>query len=105
MFNPNTGTASRSRKTTPAARLIAGNRITRPTIAPQKRLVSSTLAVVVFVIRDVRCSPDHPLGDAIDVLVRREDAERFLDEVRTDDPELARHLRIIERKLKTDSLN
>jgi hypothetical protein len=37
------------------------------------------VTVLVFVICDVRCSLDHPLGDAIDVLVRREDAERFLD--------------------------
>jgi hypothetical protein len=39
------------------------------------------------VIRDVQCSLDHPLGDAIHVLVRREDAERFLAEVRKDDQE------------------
>ena len=32
--------------------------------------------VVVYVIRDERCSLDHPLGDAIEVLIRREDAER-----------------------------
>ena len=59
----------------------------------------------VYVICDVRCSLDHPLGDAIDVLVRREDAERFLYEVHNDDPELARHLHIVERKLETGSLN
>jgi hypothetical protein len=56
------------------------------------------VAVLVYVIRDTRCSLDHPLGDAVDVLVRREDAERFLDEVRNDDPELARHLRIEQRE-------
>ena len=32
-------------------------------------------------------------------------AERFLDEVRRDDPELARHLRIVERELDAGSLN
>jgi hypothetical protein len=31
--------------------------------------------VVVYVIRDERCSLDHPLGDAIEVLIRREDAD------------------------------
>jgi hypothetical protein len=63
------------------------------------------IAVLVYVIRGVRCSLDHPLGDAIDVLVRREDAERFLDEVRKDDPELVQHLRIVERELEVGSLN
>lgn len=38
--------------------------------------------VVVDVIRDERCSLDHQLGDTIEVLIRSEDAERFLDEVR-----------------------
>jgi len=61
--------------------------------------------VVVYVIRDERCSLDHPLGDAIEVLVRREDAERLLAEVGRDDPDLARHLRIVERELEAGSLN
>jgi hypothetical protein len=61
--------------------------------------------VVVYVIRDERCSLDHPLGDAIEVLIGREDAQQFLEEVRKDDPELARHLRIVERELKAGSLN
>jgi len=54
--------------------------------------------VIVYVIRDQRCSLGHPLGDAIEVLVRRDDAERFIAEVRDDDPELASHLRIEERE-------
>jgi hypothetical protein len=56
--------------------------------------------VVVYVIRDERCSLDHPLGDAIEVLIRREDAERFIEEVRGDDPEVAAKLRIEERELR-----
>ena len=52
----------------------------------------------VFVILDDRSSPDHPLGDAVDV-PRREDAERFVEDVRGDDPELASYLRIEEREL------
>jgi hypothetical protein len=36
---------------------------------------------------------------------RREDAERFIEEVRGDEPELARHLRIGERELKAGSRN
>ncbi len=61
--------------------------------------------MVVYVLRDERCSLDHPLGDAVEVLIRREDSERFHDEVRRDDPELARNLRIIERELEAGSLN
>ena len=63
------------------------------------------MAVIVYVIRDERCSPDHPLGDAVDVLVRGEDAERFLEEVRKDEPELASHLRMEERELDAGGLN
>jgi hypothetical protein len=47
-----------------------------------------------------RCStPDHPLRDAIETFIRREDAERFIEEVRGDDPELASSLRVEEREL------
>jgi hypothetical protein len=41
-----------------------------------------------------------PLGDSVDVLVCREEAERFIEEVRGDDPELAKPLRIEERELE-----
>jgi hypothetical protein len=47
----------------------------------------------------------HLLGDSIDVFVRREDAECFIEEVRSDEPELAKSLRIEERKLETDGRN
>jgi hypothetical protein len=40
-----------------------------------------------------------PLGDALEVYVRREDEERFIEEVRGDEPELAKSLRIGEREL------
>jgi len=45
-------------------------------------------------------SPDFPLGDAVDTLIRREDAERFIEEVRGDEPEIAANLRIEERELR-----
>jgi hypothetical protein len=44
--------------------------------------------------------PDHSLGDAIETFIRREDAERFIEEVRGDDPELESYLRIKERELE-----
>jgi hypothetical protein len=56
--------------------------------------------VFVYAIRDLRSSLDHPLGDAVETFVRREDAERFIAEVRSDDPELASYLRIEERVLE-----
>jgi hypothetical protein len=55
--------------------------------------------------RNERSSPDHPLGDAVENFLRREDAERFLAEVRGDDPELAAFLRVEERKLEAGGGN
>ncbi len=48
----------------------------------------------VYVIVDTRSGPDHPLGDAVETFIRREDAERFIEDVRGDDPEPASYLRI-----------
>ena len=59
----------------------------------------------VFVILDDRTSLEHPLGEAVDVLLTREDAERLIAEVRGDDAELALHLRIEERELEAGGLN
>lgn len=42
---------------------------------------------------------------AIENPCRREDAERFVAEVRDDEPELASYLRIDERKLEAGGLN
>jgi hypothetical protein len=33
--------------------------------------------VIVFAIVDSALSPDFPLGDALEVFIRRDDAERF----------------------------
>jgi hypothetical protein len=56
--------------------------------------------VVVYAVVDDSLSPASPLGDSIDVFVRRDDAERFVEEIRGDEPELATHLRIEERELE-----
>jgi hypothetical protein len=50
--------------------------------------------VIVYAVVDDALSPDFPLGVEPEVFVRREHAERFVEDVRGDDPELARHLRI-----------
>jgi hypothetical protein len=44
-------------------------------------------------------SADFPLGVELGVFVRRENAERFIAEVRGDDPDLAGKLRVEEREL------
>jgi len=52
-----------------------------------------------------RRSPDFPLGDAVETLVRREDTTRFIEEVRGDEPDHAGKLRIEERETEVGELN
>jgi hypothetical protein len=59
----------------------------------------------VYAVVDDTLSPTSPLGDSLDVFGRREDAERFIEEVRGDDPELAKPLRIEERELQRGGRN
>ena len=47
-----------------------------------------------------RLSPDFPLGVELETFIRREDAEGFIEEVRSDDPEIAVKLRIETRELE-----
>jgi hypothetical protein len=61
--------------------------------------------VIVNAIIDLRYSPDHPLANAFEIFVRREDAESFIEDVRGDDPDLASYLRIEERELEAGGLN
>jgi hypothetical protein len=46
-----------------------------------------------------------PLGVELEVFIRREDAERFIEEVQSDDPDRASCLRIEERELEAGGLN
>ena len=61
--------------------------------------------MLVYAILDDRSRPDHPLGDAVEVCVRSEDAPKFIADVIGDDPELAEHLRIEERELEAGGRN
>ena len=61
--------------------------------------------MLVYAIVDVRSSLDHPLGEAVETFIRRQDAERFIEEVRGDDPQIAAKLRIEERELEAGGLN
>ena len=56
--------------------------------------------MIVYAVVDDALSPEFPLGVDLEVFIRREDAERFIEEVRGDDPEVAEKLRIEERELK-----
>ena len=60
------------------------------------------LAIVYAVVDDAR-SPDLQLGDAVEIFLRREDAERFSEGVRGDDPEVAEKLRIERVRLEFES--
>ena len=42
--------------------------------------------VLVYAVIDDSLLPASPLGDALEVYVRREDAERFIEEMRGGDP-------------------
>lgn len=61
--------------------------------------------MVVYAVVDLSLSVASPLGDSIEVFIRREDAERFVEEIRGDDPELASQLRIEERELDVGGRN
>jgi hypothetical protein len=61
--------------------------------------------VLVYAVVDESLSPASLLGDAVDVFVRREDAERCVEEVRGDEPELANDLRIEECELEPGGSN
>jgi hypothetical protein len=60
--------------------------------------------VIVYAVIDDR-SARNPLGDAVGTFVRREDAEQFVANVKRDDPQLASHLRIVERELEAGGCN
>ena len=61
--------------------------------------------MLVYAVVDDLLAPAFPLGDAVEVYVRREDAERFVEEVRADEPELAEQLRIEEWELEAGEAN
>ena len=56
--------------------------------------------MIVYAVVDDALSPDFPLGVELEVFVRREDAGRFIEEVRGDEPRVTAKLRIEERKLE-----
>ena len=62
--------------------------------------------MIVYAVFDDALAPDFPLGNTLEVFIRRDDAARFIEEVRGDDPEVATKLGIEERELEgADVLN
>lgn len=56
--------------------------------------------MIVYAVVDPRFT-DSPLGDVVETFMGREDAERFVDAIRREDPERGQHLRIVERSRET----
>ena len=52
-----------------------------------KSTSASCVAVTVHAVVDDALSPDFPLGVELETFIGRQDAERFIEEVRGDDPE------------------
>ena len=50
--------------------------------------------MIVYAVVDDALLSDFPLGVELEVFIRREDAERFIEEVGGDDPGMAAKLRI-----------
>jgi hypothetical protein len=63
------------------------------------------LGVIIYAVVDDSLSPTSLLGDAVETCIRRADAERFIDDVRADEPELGGHLRIEEREARGGRLD
>ena len=61
--------------------------------------------MIVYAVVDDALSPDFPLGAALEVFIRRGDAERFIEEVRGDDPEMAAKLGSRSGRLDAGGLN
>ena len=59
--------------------------VTHCTLRPVEGIIES--AVILYAVVDEAVSPDSPLGVELEVFIRREDAERFIEEARGDDPE------------------
>jgi hypothetical protein len=68
----------------------------------RRALEPGSKQLIVYAV-DLRSKPDDPFGEA--TFLRREDAERFIEGIRDDDPERASYLRIDEREPEVGGLN
>jgi hypothetical protein len=56
--------------------------------------------VLVYAVVDEALTPSFALGDSLEVVIRRDGAERFIETIRRDDPADAAKLRIEARELE-----
>ena len=61
--------------------------------------------MIAYAIVDDALSPAFPLGVELEIFIRRQDAERFIEDIRSDDPKLVETLRIEERELEAGGHN
>lgn len=92
-------TARRAAAAAHLSALQARRGVSRKAISTAQDAPVIVSTVIVYAVIDDALSPTFPLGDALEVFIRREDAERFIAEVRGDDPEIAAKLRM-ERELE-----
>jgi hypothetical protein len=62
-------------------------------------------AVISYAVADNFALRDQPAGRLLDIFVRREDAEVFVEAVRGDEPELTSYPRIERSELEAGGLN
>jgi len=68
-------------------------------------MVPTVASLIASAIIDDAVPSNFTLGAELEVFVRCQDAERFIEEVRGDDPEAADKLMIEERELEGARLN
>ena len=61
--------------------------------------------MIVYAVVDDALSPDFPLGDSLEVFVRREDAEQFIEECAATTRGWGRSSGVVERELEVGGPN
>ena len=77
----------------------------RRRLRSQPQATTPEPSAVLYAVIDDSLSPTSPVADSVDLFVRQEEAERFSEEVRGDDHEIATKLRVEERELDGSGLN
>ena len=66
---------------------VVKSRVVQTSVEPRDS-TEVARSVIGYAVVDDSLSPDFPLGDAVETIIRRDDAERFIEEVCGDDREL-----------------
>ena len=76
-----------------------------PASASRSPTLCCTPSVIVYALVDDRDDPGHPLGDTVDVYLRRDDAEQDLAGIVDDEPGWAPYFSVLEVELVTGCSN